>query len=446
MTVRAEAQRLRVRLGVGVMWSLAATAFTQGSTFVANIVVARLLGQERFGQFAIVLSTLLALAMIAQLGLGATATRHVAEYRMRDPFRAGRLIGLLMLISTAMGLFAAALMMLGAPLLATAVFSAPELTATLRLGALHVAFASMAGTPLGVLAGLEGYRALARATAVSSILYIGACTVGAAFFGLNGAVAGLGVGGLAQFGALLFAQRHETRRAGLPIRYRGVRGELDAIGGYAIPAAISGYISIPALWWGNAVLARQSDGFTELALYNAAWSFRTLILVVPHNVNRVAGSVLYSQEGAGEHPGFRRVFWANVAFCAGFVVLAGGVVALLGRPLLGLYGPGFRAGRPVLYLLLCSGLLEGVGIALYQLIQARKRMWLSTIAVALPSYAAFVVAATLLAPPYGAVGLGGASIIGQAVMLAALAILAFGGGLRAPAWTPPPASPYSVPQ
>jgi O-antigen/teichoic acid export membrane protein len=430
MTVGSEAQRLRTRLGRGVLWSLLATVFTQGSTFLANIIVARLLGQERFGQFAMVLSTLLAIAMIAQLGLGATATRHVAEYRVRDPHRAGRLIGLLTLVTAGTALAGALLMLIAAPFLAERVFSAPGLAPVLRIGALHVAFATIAGTQMGVVAGFEGYRSLARATAVSGVIYVAACSAGAALAGLTGAVTGLAVGAAAQLAAISLAQRREAAHAGIEVRYREVLGELNAVGGYAIPAAISGYISVPALWWGNAVLARQPAGFAELALYNAAWSFRTLVLVVPHNLNRVAGSVLYAQSGADDRHGFRRVFRANVAACGGFAAIAGGLCALLAGPLLGLYGDGFREGTAVLYLLLLSGLLEAVGIALYQLIQARKRMWLSTAAVALPSYGAFVVAATLLASRQGAVGLGTASIIAQGVMLIGISVVAFGGGHR----------------
>lgn len=87
-----EGRPLRSRLGRAVIWSVIESAFNQGSTLLVNLVVANLLGRRVFGEYAIVQATLLTIGTIAQLSTGYTAAKYVAEYRSRDPPRAGRIL------------------------------------------------------------------------------------------------------------------------------------------------------------------------------------------------------------------------------------------------------------------------------------------------------------------------------------------------------------------
>src|SRR5688572_23639658 len=82
------------RLTGGVFWNLVGATFNQGSTFVLGIVVAKTLGRELYGGFGFLQTTLLMFSTLAQLALGFAATKHVAEYRVVDKARAGRVIGL----------------------------------------------------------------------------------------------------------------------------------------------------------------------------------------------------------------------------------------------------------------------------------------------------------------------------------------------------------------
>jgi len=71
-----------------------ATALTQAGSFLGLLVVARILGKEQFGRFALVQGTVNTLIGLGALGLGITATKYVSEYRVSQPQRAGRILGL----------------------------------------------------------------------------------------------------------------------------------------------------------------------------------------------------------------------------------------------------------------------------------------------------------------------------------------------------------------
>jgi O-antigen/teichoic acid export membrane protein len=279
--------------------------------------------------------------------------------------------------------------------------------------------------------------------AVWAPLHVLVCAVGAVLAGVQGATAGLAIGAIIQAAVLARQVSAEAAAAGIPVGFRNLLPELNVVGQYAVPAAIAGYISVPAVWWGNLLLARQTDGFTELALYNAAWSFRVLTLIVPVNINRVAGSMLYYQQGTDDQDGFRQVFWSNVAACTGFACLAGIAVAWGRDALLRLFGSAFVAAADVLLLLLISALLEAAALGVYQIIQTQKRMWLSMLAVAIPNYATFVLVGTILVPRAGGAGLAVASIAAWAVALIAISVTALRTGLTFRAW--PHASKGTLP-
>ena len=62
--------RLRDRLIKGTALNLIAVVFNQGSTLFVNIIVARLLLKQGFGEYAMVQSTLLTVSMLSQLATG----------------------------------------------------------------------------------------------------------------------------------------------------------------------------------------------------------------------------------------------------------------------------------------------------------------------------------------------------------------------------------------
>jgi O-antigen/teichoic acid export membrane protein len=91
--------RLRDRLIKGTALNLVATSFNQGSTLITNIIVARILLKQGFGEYMMVCFTLLTAASLSQLSMGYTAAKYVAEFRSASPERAGRIMGLCALVT-----------------------------------------------------------------------------------------------------------------------------------------------------------------------------------------------------------------------------------------------------------------------------------------------------------------------------------------------------------
>src|SRR5262249_2034569 len=174
-TLSSSSASLHARLQSAITWNLVGTIFNQGSTFAVNILVAHFLSRQVFGEYAMLQSTMLTVANIAQLATGFTATKYVAEFRSTDQARTGRILGLFSAVSAAVACIATLALLAAAPWLAAHTFQAPHLASALMIVAGVVLFTVMNGYQMGALAGLESYRSLAQAGIISGSLYVGIC-------------------------------------------------------------------------------------------------------------------------------------------------------------------------------------------------------------------------------------------------------------------------------
>lgn len=413
------AARLRSALG----WSLLATALGQGATFLSAVVLANLLGREGFGRYTVVQSTLLTVAQMATLATGYTATRYVAELRSVDRLRAGRVMGLCAAASTVTAMLAAAGLALSAPWVAGALLREPSLAGALALVGAAVFFQVQNSYQSGVLAGLEEYRAMAAAGGVLGVGTVAGGAIGAWRGGLMGALAGLVAAHALYWVVLRVLTRRRCALHGVSPTFRGAWEERGILQRFAIPAAISGMVTVPSVWVANAFVARRPEGFGEMALFNASNSLRVLVLVLPVILNQVALSIISHQRGVGNEGGYRRMFWANMKLTAASVTVGALGLLALAPWLLGMFGAGFRAAYPVLAVLMLGTLAEALATAAYQVLQSHARIWHSFFLIVIPRAAILLGLAALLAPR-GAVGLAWANAAAFAYALAATFLLA----------------------
>jgi O-antigen/teichoic acid export membrane protein len=414
---------------LGTFWNAIAATTTQGSVFLANLIVARLLGQTAFGEFSIVYVTMVAASGIAQVATGVTATKYVAEFRDVDKHRAGRVLGLCSLISLVGGAVMTLVVVVSAPWLASQVLNAPHLAAETAVGAGFLWFTAITGYQQGALAGLESYRRLAQVSLVHGAAHVGAVASSAYWWGLTGTV--IALVGSAALRWLLFnaALRNEALRLGITISHRNAIKERQIVQRFALPAAIAGFSSLPAVWLANALLVQQPGGYAQMGLFSAANSLKNLVLFLPALTNNVGQALLNNQKGWGDQRRYTKVFWVNTAATALLLIVVAAAVALAGQPLLRLYGPGFVEGYPILAVLLLAAVLDGMATATYQVVQSQERMWLSLFGIAVPRDFVLLAAAYVLTT-HGGFGLAVAFAISAAFGLFATIFAAQRIGLR----------------
>ena len=417
--------RLRERLIQGTALNFIAVAFNQGSTLITNIIVARILMKQSFGEYAMVHITLLTMATVAQLATGFTASKYVAEYRSRFPERAGRIMGLCSGISVLTASVGTILLVAMAPWLSAAVLKAPHLGVALVVGSGFLFFSTINGYQIGALSGLEAYGGLAKSGVLSGIIAVSTVSLGAWMEELNGALIGLSMSAFVRCIIHYRWLRLESRAQGIKPCYSGLSQEKSLITNFALPAAIAGYYTMPMIWLANTILVRQPGGYGEMALYAASSSVRILALFIPQVINTVSLSILNNIKGSGDLKRYKRVYMANVLIIFLVTLIVAVVIGLFGDAILNVFGRDFRTGKTVLQVLMISAIFEGSSIALYQHLQVQERIWTTLFLISIPRETLFIVMAFFLVPSQGAVGLSVAYSLGWLLALMIIGLLIY---------------------
>jgi O-antigen/teichoic acid export membrane protein len=328
----------------------------------------------------------------------------VAEFRLRDPSRAGRIIALSSLVSISTGALFTVLLFIIAPWLAEKTLSAPHLTGLLRISAAFLFFSALGGAQTGARAGFEAFRAIARISAVTGILSLPLLAGGVYLFGLPGGVIGLVA--TTAFTCLMNAitLRGEMRRAAIPRGYAGCAGETEVLIGFSLPSVLAGVLVNPVNWACAAMLVNQPAGYGEMGIYSAAGSWQKAILFLPGCLNAIALPMLSDYFGADRHDQFGKALRYNIILNGGSALAAALLISLAAPLIMQSYGGGFAEGRIVLVILSVSAVLTALNSVAGSAIAGAGRAWLGFI-FNLFWGTALLATAYFLVPHYGAKGL-----------------------------------------
>jgi O-antigen/teichoic acid export membrane protein len=292
------AKSLLGRFVHGAFWSVIGAGCWQGAVLAASVVVARLLGPEALGEFGMVQSTVGMFGVFAGMGLGLTATRFIAEFRDKDPGRAGRVVGLTLLASVGCAGLISGVLAVAAPALCEGPMGAAHLVTTLRVGSLLLLFNTVAGVQTGALAGLEAFSAVAWTNFVRGGVTLGAVITATHLWGVFGAITGLAVGAFVGSTVAHFTLRRIALNNGMRIVYRGLRPELPLLWKLSIPAFLSGAAMYPVNWAVRAIVANQPGGYAALGVFTGAIRFQEVITYAGQTVGAALLPMLASVEKA----------------------------------------------------------------------------------------------------------------------------------------------------
>lgn len=413
---RLAASSIAKRLARGSLWSLFGSVISRLLVLAAMIVVARVLGRERFGEFGLIQATLGVVGLMAGLGLGGTVTRFVAQHAAAEPDRAGRVIALVTSVSIGAVVFAAALLVAASGPIARAVLEAPHLQTALVLGVLLMAATAFRGIQNGVLAGLEKFDLIARLNILDGVVALVAMAVLAYFYGVEGALLGLASGALAVWVVGRIVMTRELSARGIAVRYAGCRADWRILTGYSLPSLLANLVATPVLWFCMTLLARTPDGYAQLGTYNAAYQWHGPMVFIPMILMSVSIPVLVQEWEAGRRERSRKV---TLWICGLLLAISLPPVVLLSflSPwVMNLYGPGFAAGAMVLVLLLAAAPLHGISKITTGALMAMNRAWWVLIANAIWG-AGLIGFAVTLVPANGALGLAQAFLFAHMIMI-----------------------------
>ena len=365
---------IRARLLRGAFWSVVDSGFSRSFALIISIVVARTVGRQHFGEFGVVQSTVGLFGLFAGLGMGVTVTKHIAELRRSERFRAGRILGLSVLLAAISSTAMCAGLLAIAPWLARTTLASTEVGPLLRLGCGLLFFGVLNGALTGALYGFEDFKSVAIVDIVAGFMGFAAVMMGVLTSGLRGAISGLVIGIGLQCIGYFFCLRRELRNNGISVIYKGCFSEWPILATFSVPALLAGAMTGPVAWVCSAIVVNQPSGYAQMGLFNAANQWRGAILLLPLTLSAPFLPVLSSLFGKDQNKYFK-VLLTGVVVNGSLALLAAAGVIAFSRTIMGTYGKSFVGGTPTLVLLVLSAVITAGAWPVGQAITSSGRMW-----------------------------------------------------------------------
>ena len=403
---------LGIRFAHGAFWTICANIISRGAGLLVSIPIARILGKEGYGEYGIIYSTLVMFSLIVGSGLGLTATKYVAEYRLNNPNRAGRIIALSNLFSFIISLIMALILLLMAPWLATYAIAAPHLSKLLSLSSIGVFLNTLNQVQNGTLVGLEAFKSIANRNLWAGgarfiLLLLGTC-----FWGLPGTVVGFIIAEGFMLVLNQLAIEQHCKHLTISVSYHDCLKEAPILWKFSGPAALTGALGGPVIWICNSILVNGPNGYGEMGLYNMALQWKTLIIFIPLALNNVVLPVLSDLYGKGDHEKHNKLLQANIILYTVSTGIIALIIAFLSPFITMLYGKEFIAGANVLSIVALSSVFFALHELMLRTLASMEMMWYGFTAMTLSGLIQIILTIIFTGWGMGAFGLGSATVIG----------------------------------
>jgi O-antigen/teichoic acid export membrane protein len=289
---RVQQSPIGKRIASGTFWSVAGNGFGKMFTFIAMVLVARILSKEAFGEFGLVRSTASMFVAFSGFGMGLTATKYIAELLHTDKERVGRVIGLTYVFTFFTSLIVAITFYLISPWLCETQLGKPELTSTMRLGTALLFLTTFMGTQTAVMTGFQDFRGLAIMNILVGLITIPIYVICTYCNGLRGAIIAVVFASVLNLMINSKLIYKNTKKYQVNYNFRNAYKEFSIIGQSNLPITLGVVTTAMAYWIVQMILAKQPDGISQLSIYYAVLNYQLAISFFPSQLTQVFFPIL----------------------------------------------------------------------------------------------------------------------------------------------------------
>ncbi len=318
-------------------WSLTGNILGNGFLLGSGIVIARFLGKDSYGEYGIIRSTILSIAVFSTFGLGYTSTKFIAEYKNLKPQYIKLVLSYFNRISLLVSCILALILFLNAGYISLNLLSDANIKTPLRILSILVIINSLTTTQIGVLAGFGSFKAMARINASVGIVTFTASFILTRYYGLNGALTTLL---LTQ--ALSWLLYNNLINKNLsehvsPVKFD--RSLLKEILNFTTPVALQEALYTSTQWLGSFLIIKFST-YGELGLYTAAMQWSSIVIFIPGILRNVILSH-FSESNSNEIE-HTRILKISLMFTFSVTIIPAIIVFALSNLIMNIYGASFK--------------------------------------------------------------------------------------------------------
>lgn len=277
----------------GTFWLFLGMGISRVLLLLAMIIVARILGSEKYGEFGMIRSTINTFTVFASFSIGLTANKFVAEYKNSDEKKASRIIGLSLFFSLCLGCIFSILIFIFSKQIASHILKSPDMAFYISIAAIMILFSALNGAYSGIFSGLEAFKKIAQLNIITGSFALIILITGAYFWNLEGVIIAFAVN---LFTITLFSHfflTNELKKLNIKITFnKSIFEERKVIIMFSLPLTLAGILVSPTQWISNALVFGMPNGKVAIGIFTACLSIQMLIIFVGNNLNAPLLSLL----------------------------------------------------------------------------------------------------------------------------------------------------------
>jgi len=361
---------LNSKLASDSFWAVFGNVVGRGLALSGAIIVANFLGKEIYGEYGIVKSTLVAIALLSTFGLNYTATKYVAEYKVNTPDKLRLVVSVTQKITLLISAIMALLVILFADYIAAAALEAPQLAFPIRLIGILVIFDALTRTQIGILAGLGEFKGIAKINAIVGGLSFLFAVVLTYFYDLTGALIALLL--VQVFNCILNSRLTNKKIKEFAKPEKDPKFTKEVLK-FSFPVALQeAFYSI--INWSFGLLLIKYSTYGEMGLYAAALHWNAVILFVPGVLRNVVLSHMSgSLNNVEKHTKILRTI---LAFNFGITFIISILFFLFSGLITSFYGENFEGLKQVINVTVFTTIFISMSNVYAQAYMSKNQNWL----------------------------------------------------------------------
>lgn len=350
-------------------WALFGSVLGKGLSLIAGIVVARFLGKEVYGEYGMVKTTLIQIAMFSTFGLGYTITKYVAQFKIEKKESVRQIVRFSVVVTAIISGFIALLIFIFAKQVASFI-DAPNLYVMLRLTSIAIIFNAITTTQIGALSGFNSFKAIAINNSYAGVVTFILSVLFTYYYGLNGAVVALVISLL--FNCLINYFSLQKVLILYPILNTKDRKLNKKILSFSLPVALQESSYSITNWLLIFVIIKLSN-YGELGIYNAASQWGALIAFLPGVLRNVMLS--YFSETIKDKAKHKKIVNIMLIVNFGVTLIPFLIVYIFSDFICSFYGKSFANMNQVLNIVVFTSIISALTNVFLQEIISNGKNW-----------------------------------------------------------------------
>ena len=289
LTDRLSTSEIQERILQGSVWMFVGVFITKIFDLLSIIIIARILTPDEFGRLSIIKSSTFTFILFSVGCFGVTATKYIAKFITDDKEKCENILSYLRVIIPVLSLLLSLFVFFLSESIAQKVLNDISLNIAVKLTSIAIFFSSLNSFQKGILAGLEKFKTISLISVFSGFFTTILIVTSAYNYGLEGVFFALPIN---SFILWLFSIHHTLKAlsdSDLHFQFGNFKYFKSVLKKFTLPSFLSGMLVSPTTLYCNILLINIADGYTQMAIYTAAYNFS----LISTTINNVVGNVLY---------------------------------------------------------------------------------------------------------------------------------------------------------